>query len=77
MSSPVWIGLYNLNSANGSYEWLDGSSPSFTNWDESEPNNAGRFSLENCTELRTNGKWNDLNCRRERLSYVCGKEFNP
>ena len=76
--SPMsaWIGLFNLNSTDHSYEWVDGSMVDFRNWEDGEPNNAN--SGENCTELVVawNGTWNDNSCY-ENMAYVCGKKFSP
>ena len=74
--SHAWIGLFNLNSTDHSYEWVDGSMVDFRNWGDGEPNNAN--SGENCTELvvALNGKWNDNSCY-ENMTYVCGKKFSP
>ena len=76
-SSSIWIGLNNLNSADGSYEWADGSNLAFKNWTDGEPNNNGPGGIiENCTEFNSAGAWNDLNCSYHSLSYVCGKKWN-
>ena len=74
--SRAWIGLFNLNSTDHSYEWVDGSMVDFRNWGDGEPNNAK--SGENCTELVVawNGTWNDNSCY-ENMTYVCGKKFSP
>ena len=75
--SSAWIELFNLNSTDRSYEWVDGSMVDFRNWNVDEPNNA--YSGENCTELSVNwnrGKWNDNSCYSKR-AYVCGKKLNP
>ena len=71
----AWIGLFNLNSTDSSYEWADRSMVDFRNWNVGEPNNDG--SGENCTELifARNGTWNDLPCYINR-TYVCGKKFS-
>ena len=64
--------------ADHSYEWVDGSSVSFTKWDDNEPNNSGPSGInENYTELNAAGKWNDLNCSTFNRSFVCGKRLNP
>ena len=77
-SPKLWIGFYNLNSADHSYEWVDGSNVSFKKWDDNEPNNHGPLGInENCTELNAAGKWNDLNCLGNNLTFVCGKKLNP
>ena len=75
--SSAWIELFNLNSTDRNYEWVDGSMVDFRNWNVDEPNNA--YSGENCTELSVNwnrGKWNDNSCYSKR-AYVCGKKLSP
>ena len=68
-SGKVLIGLNNLKKK-GVYEWVDGSDVSFTNWARNEPN---RFrGAENCTEVRVDGEWNDVNCSNYYRNYVCG-----
>ena len=77
-SSSVWIGFYNVNSADHSYEWVDGSNVSFKKWNDHEPNNHGPSGInENCTELNAEGKWNDMNCSGFKFSFVCSKKLNP
>ena len=41
-------------------------------WDVNQPDNAGNN--EDCTELRTNGKWNDLPCPNYQRPYVCERK---
>ncbi|XP_062959406.1 mannose-binding protein C [Cynocephalus volans] len=40
----------------------------YQNWNDSEPNNADPG--EDCVELQTNGRWNDISCSSSRLA-VC------
>ncbi|XP_029202444.2 neurocan core protein-like [Acropora muricata] len=72
----AWIGLTNLNSIGLSYEWVDGSNLSFTNWRLKEPSYMYQDTSENCTEILLNGEWNDLNQNRN-LTYVCSYTFSP
>ena len=72
-SKTAWIGLTNLNSIGLSYEWVDGSNLSFTNWRLEEPSYT---SHENCTEILLSGEWNDLN-QNQNLPYVCSYTFSP
>ena len=46
--SSAWLGLFNLNSTDRSYEWVDGSLVDSRNWNVDDPNNA--YSGENFTE---------------------------
>ena len=57
-----WIGLYKSASDN-SYYWLDGSSYTYPNWGDNEPDN------EQCV-LIYNGKFHDRKCSYE-YRYVC------
>lgn len=63
LTSYAWIGLFNLNSRDHSYEWVDGSMVDFRNWDDGEPNNY-LGPGENCTKLLVTGegKWSDGPC---------------
>ncbi|XP_071827139.1 macrophage mannose receptor 1-like isoform X2 [Apostichopus japonicus] len=56
-----WIGLNDLNSED-SWEWSDGSTNSYTNWNSNEPNNSN--DRENCAAMRwsEDGSWNDADC---------------
>jgi len=58
-TSVVWIGFSDKNTE-GTFEWFDGSTVTYTNWAGSEPNNAGGD--EDCTQIFADGFWNDLNC---------------
>lgn len=72
----VWIGLSNLYTSDLSFEWVDGSEVSFTDWQPGEPSYVYQiYTSENCTEMSDAG-WNDLD-RNRSLSYVCGKDFHP
>jgi hypothetical protein len=60
MSKGQWhIGLTD-RSAEGSFVWIDGSKPSFTNWGFLQPDNF-LFS-EDCVVMGKDAKWNDVNC---------------
>ena len=74
--APAWIGLTNLNSIGLSYEWVDGSNLSFTNWGYGEPSYSHQGTFENCTEMGVSGSWNDVN-QNHSLMYVCGKKISP
>ena len=75
-NAPVWIGLTNLYSIGLSYEWVDGSNLSFTNWGSRQPSYSHNGVFENCTEMGLKGLWNDLN-QNSSLTYVCSKKISP
>jgi hypothetical protein len=60
-----WIGLHqNCNSGSfsepsGGWEWTDGISLTYSNWNSGEPNDYFGFNSENYVEMFGNGKWND------------------
>jgi len=57
IDGDTWIGLTDEN-VEGTFEWEDGSSVSYTNWNSGEPNNSGN---EDYAEIKvSSGKWNDL-----------------
>ncbi|XP_075063030.1 C-type lectin domain family 4 member G-like isoform X2 [Mixophyes fleayi] len=60
-----WIGLKKFS--NKDWNWVDGTTPLFTNWNSGEPNNIGY--REHCTEMITGG-WNDLDCS-QTIDYIC------
>jgi Lectin C-type domain len=65
----VWIGYEDL-ALEGTWEWADGSSSSYTQWAPGEPNSYG--GNEDCTEMLMDGTWNDLDCSDHR-GFVCEK----
>ena len=76
VSNRAWIGLTNLNSIGLSFEWVDGSNLSFTNWRLNEPSYMDHDTSENCTEMDVRGDWNDLN-QNQNLPYVCSYSISP
>ncbi|KAM3617792.1 uncharacterized protein V6R79_011297 [Siganus canaliculatus] len=62
----VWIGLFRE-----SWKWSDGSSLSFTYWDQGEPDNNGGIQ-ENCvgTYFTNSGRWQDWPCDR-KTAFIC------
>ncbi|XP_033107417.1 macrophage mannose receptor 1-like isoform X2 [Anneissia japonica] len=67
--SSHWIGLHDTSNE-GDFVWIDSTplDPNTAQWNNGEPNNYG--SGEDCTEMSTNGKWNDLFCTYTRR-YIC------
>ncbi|XP_068203774.1 macrophage mannose receptor 1-like [Palaemon carinicauda] len=71
-SVGVWNG-YEYDDVSKTWQWDDGSSSVYTNWNDGEPNN---LDTEFCTEvidapsLDTHGKWNNLRCSEAR-NYGC------
>ena len=56
----------------GTWMTVTGEAIPFTKWNRGEPNNAGRGG-EDCVEMGGNGLWNDRNCARGELYFVCQK----
>ena len=58
-SSKIWIGLNDKYNDNTYNEWIDGTSVTYTNWFDGNPDNDG-----DCTHLwpAANDAWNDRNC---------------
>ncbi len=54
-----WIG-YTDQVIEGTFEWSDGSTTTYTNWGPGEPNNGGPSLNEDHVEMLGNGVWNDL-----------------
>lgn len=52
----------------GKFTYPTGEPLVYSNWAPGEPNDNG--GSEDCVEIFTNGKWNDKNCREQRL-VVC------
>ncbi|CAJ0967139.1 unnamed protein product [Ranitomeya imitator] len=51
----------------GTFNYLNGAPVVFTNWRKGEPSGKG---TEGCTEMYTDGQWNDKACNQKRLT-VC------
>ncbi|XP_030828520.1 C-type mannose receptor 2-like [Strongylocentrotus purpuratus] len=71
-SEVYWIGLYDRIDDN-TFIWIDGTTPSFTNWAPNEPNNNDGIG-EDCVEMRVGGDWNDEQCRAAN-AFVCSKGY--
>ncbi len=60
-----WIGYtdYYASSSlepDGGWEWIDGSSSTYTNWASSQPDDG--WNDEDCAHIYNGGTWNDLDC---------------
>ena len=70
-----WIG-YNDIEFEGIYVWMDGSMAGFEQWAAGEPSFTGRY-VQDCTQMYTNGRWDDFGCTGKR-SFMCKiKIYNP
>ncbi|XP_074652342.1 macrophage mannose receptor 1-like isoform X2 [Tubulanus polymorphus] len=69
--SNYWIGGNSKDPQfNNTWQWSDGSSWDYTNWQSGEPNSFNN--QEECLEMYGNSmKWNDINCHTSRY-YICG-----
>ncbi|MFO0874115.1 MAG: lectin-like protein [Phycisphaerales bacterium] len=56
MTRSCFIG-YNDQLVEGTFQWVDHATSTYTNWAAGEPNNSG--GVENFAEMMPNGKWND------------------
>ncbi|XP_069825560.1 CD209 antigen-like protein C [Dendropsophus ebraccatus] len=69
MERSYWIGLRRDTEKNQTWNWLDGTQISFTNWDGDQPDN--HENNEHCGETRS-GPWNDVHCTA-KIYYICKK----
>jgi hypothetical protein len=63
LPGPLWIGYHDLN-VPGTFEWSNGSTSTYVNWDINEPSNAG---FDDCVILNNNLSptgflWEDTSC---------------
>ncbi|KAI5104059.1 macrophage mannose receptor 1 precursor [Silurus meridionalis] len=68
----AWIG-YSIQDPSVGYVWSDGSSTTFENWQDDEPNNYNN--MENCAEITfwwwsKRSEWNDVHCE-DRKDWFC------
>ena len=75
----IWFGFHDIDSE-GTFVWTDGSNIDYANWDNGEPNDYNNGNPgEDCTSVRSSGRWNDLPCDPTVLahtvtSFVCNKK---
>ena len=66
-TSDAWIGLNDLDTQD-TYVWSDGTTYSYTSWDDGQPSNTNN--KQDCVVIRNTGKWDDVTCGGSR-AYVC------
>ncbi len=67
LSQTTWIGLYRDPKDKNRWLWLDGSRPSYTNWDKGQPE-----AHERCVAIYRYGLWHDWTCNAGNVpSFVC------
>lgn len=64
---PVWLGA--VQNDFSSFNWIDKSDVTFTNWAESEPNDPDHACL---SMTASGGKWADNDCKEQKL-ILCQK----
>jgi hypothetical protein len=70
LANAAWIGFNDFEDE-GTFEWSDGASSGYTNWNGGEPNDYGDG--EDCTEIIAavgSGVWNDSSCTNQK-DFVC------
>ncbi|HTV23494.1 MAG TPA: CotH kinase family protein [Polyangiaceae bacterium] len=70
-----WIG-YSDSEEEGRFQWREGDTGSFRNWDKGQPNN--RSCNEDCVALREgkDGRWHDSPCNQHR-PFICAAPEYP
>ena len=68
----AWIGLNDITTE-GVWLNVDGTTPTYTGWTGSEPNNYQGG--EDCTHYYSAKNWNDVACDSEQASFVCGHKY--
>lgn len=64
---PVWLGA--VQNDLSSFNWIDKSDVTFTNWADSEPNDPDHGCI---SMISSNGKWSDNDCKEQKL-ILCQK----
>ena len=64
---PVWLGA--VQNDFSSFNWIDKSDVTFTNWAEGEPNDPDHACI---SMVASGGKWSDNDCKEQKL-ILCQK----
>ena len=71
----IWIGLTDISQEN-TFVWVDGSTPTFTNWRTGEPSNS--WMVEHCGHIwDTETYWNDAPCSISSYYSLCKLSSSP
>ena len=62
-----WIGLRQRTTDKGRFEWTDGESPTFSNWQNESLATVSGF---DCTAVWPSRKWDHLSCS-QKLPFIC------
>ena len=81
----LWVGLVRgrggVDGSSSSWHWVgdigNARTPSYTNWNVNEPNNANSY--EHCTQMLWifSWRWNDAHCNYGSACYVCQAKPAP
>lgn len=69
---PVWLGA--VQNDFSSFNWIDKSDVTFTNWAEGEPNDPDHACL---SMMASGGKWSDNDCKEQKLILCQKGEYSP
>lgn len=65
----AWIGMSKHGESQG-WKWADNSAVEFTHWATGEPS-PSLVGTEDCVEMNQNGNWNNRDCSRQGMPFVC------
>lgn len=74
---PMGYGMmlgYSDAAEEGNWVWVNGTTGSYTNWAENEPNNEYE---EDYALIGTDGKWNDGHLDLEKWCFICEYDYPP
>ncbi|XP_071842306.1 uncharacterized protein [Apostichopus japonicus] len=66
----IWIGIHD-SEKEGVWTYEDGSSLTYVNWGNGEPNGGLRHGDEDCVLMRKGGDYNDVKCEVWKLHFCC------